>query len=627
MGSPLSAEIRRIFVGRRAELAQLAELWSLAQEEAEHLVYVLLNAPGVGKTMLLREFGSRLERACGGLFLYVNCATELCSREDLVEYLLDCVRAALETKGEHIRELIREKTNFSPQSPPGVLGPSHKAGARVLERVEGVVREIFDRRSFDLRALQKVLHQLARVIPVYIAIDEVQELQAFKFPASTFTDPNAPRRRGEETALHFLARALKMLLNSRIFLVLSGTRYRILSQIGEKIGSPLQGKVRPLLLGRFSLAELKEYVHEVQRMIRDSPPTLGAPATQLQQYHEYHHRFLQAFSGGHPRTVEIITTLYLELLSTGGTPSRPLQFDTYESFCEVLLPQTIEYIEDTLLTTNHRAGLLALEAREGFPVIREWLQAGASAGLELGPRPSSKEEPTKDEELKRLTHELVNLGIIVQNGRANYYLTSYYHLLAFLNTIRGPHEAFLREILTNRFFKYLCGWHAGFGHTFEHVLATAILTRPLGDLPREFPPVETIKIVPGRPELARFEFEEAVLYHFPDAVAVDLAARHGPTLLWIQVTSARNPPVEKVDALLRTMDEYQALHSRAGTKAREIHGWVVSLFPFATDPTTGIHEERANQVTISAGKSLRHLLGREVYARLVSVKKFFAPRE
>ena len=57
----LSEQIEEIFVGRHAELKRLASLLEFTQEFREHFVYVLLNAPGVGKTTLLRQFGAMLE--------------------------------------------------------------------------------------------------------------------------------------------------------------------------------------------------------------------------------------------------------------------------------------------------------------------------------------------------------------------------------------------------------------------------------------------------------------------------------------------------------------------------------------------------------------------------------------
>jgi ABC-type lipoprotein export system ATPase subunit len=55
------SRIRNIFVGRRPELQRLKGLRDLSCQNKEHLVYVFLNASGVGKTMLIHHFGDLLE--------------------------------------------------------------------------------------------------------------------------------------------------------------------------------------------------------------------------------------------------------------------------------------------------------------------------------------------------------------------------------------------------------------------------------------------------------------------------------------------------------------------------------------------------------------------------------------
>ena len=51
------SRIRNIFIGRKPELRRLKGLWELACQDKEHLVYIFLNAPGVGKTTLIHHFG------------------------------------------------------------------------------------------------------------------------------------------------------------------------------------------------------------------------------------------------------------------------------------------------------------------------------------------------------------------------------------------------------------------------------------------------------------------------------------------------------------------------------------------------------------------------------------------
>ena len=63
--------------------------------------------------------------------------------------------------------------------------------------------------------------------------------------------------------------------------------------------------------------------------------------------------------------------------------------------------------------------------------------------------------------------ELMTMGIIVQNGSSDYYITSYFHGLTFLQTLIGEYEQFLYQVLNNRYFREMVGGHSGLGFTFE----------------------------------------------------------------------------------------------------------------------------------------------------------------
>ncbi len=73
------ARVRDIFVGRQAELSRLQGLWGETLEPREHQVYVFLNAPGVGKTTLLRRFGLMLGVRGAALFVHVRAKAEYSS--------------------------------------------------------------------------------------------------------------------------------------------------------------------------------------------------------------------------------------------------------------------------------------------------------------------------------------------------------------------------------------------------------------------------------------------------------------------------------------------------------------------------------------------------------------------
>lgn len=68
--------IRNIFVGRHSDLRYLSGLWNLACKDEEHLVYMFLNAPGVGKTTLINHFGKLLKAEGKGLYVRFVCSSE-----------------------------------------------------------------------------------------------------------------------------------------------------------------------------------------------------------------------------------------------------------------------------------------------------------------------------------------------------------------------------------------------------------------------------------------------------------------------------------------------------------------------------------------------------------------------
>ena len=70
------SNVADIFVGRHTELNHLESLLKIACQDREHLVYVFLNAPGVGKTTLIDHFGKSIEADEKGLFIKFICISD-----------------------------------------------------------------------------------------------------------------------------------------------------------------------------------------------------------------------------------------------------------------------------------------------------------------------------------------------------------------------------------------------------------------------------------------------------------------------------------------------------------------------------------------------------------------------
>ena len=91
-------QIKKIFVGRTAELARLQVYWKMAQESGEHMVHVLLNAPGIGKTALIRQFGQNVENKKDGLFFDYLCQMDYDSPSRLNQHLVETIQIVLQEK-------------------------------------------------------------------------------------------------------------------------------------------------------------------------------------------------------------------------------------------------------------------------------------------------------------------------------------------------------------------------------------------------------------------------------------------------------------------------------------------------------------------------------------------------
>ena len=119
-------------------------------------------------------------------------------------------------------------------------------------------------------------------------------------------------------------------------------------------------------------------------------------------------------------------------------------------------------------------------------------------------------------------------------------LTSYYHLMAFLEPFEEEAEAFLKQVLYNKHFKLMCGSHAGFGYTFENVLAAALIMRgkktPFeSSIPINLKSLKESKILEGLIKWGALTLEEEVLYQTPQARAVDaLLLQEGVLTHWQQ---------------------------------------------------------------------------------------------
>lgn len=588
--------IKEIFVGRRSELQQLEALWKVASLSEEHFVYVLLNAPGVGKTTLINFFGASLETNAKGLYVRFVCDSSYDSTLKINSEILNTIYKTIKNKDQIIEKYLSSKKNVN-----------LKEERENLLNLKKEITDVSKNNEIDLYKIKKIIDKLSEIIPVFLAADEIQEFQKINLKDSKDFSV-------EESALHYYSRILKSLLNSKILLIISGTRYHILSQIGESIGSPIRQKVKPIIIRNFVSNEIDEYVNQV-RIILDQ--LIQKENKQNISFYINNFRlFLLAFSGGHPRTIENITEL---LLNAFPLLISDIQFQDYKRFLEFLLPKTEELFSNSLLSTIHKEALSKLSANGAFSIIKSWILKSGSNGQFLGERPKLNDNAALDDEIKRIVYELMNIGIIVQNGNYYYHLTSYFHFLEFLKVFNDFYENFLKQVLTNKFFTLMCSRHSGLGYIFENIFSSALLIYGKKEqdsisLPLQVSQLKSLEVLKGEIDWKKLSFEQNRLYQTPEAKSVDGFILQGSALILLQITTAENPDTSKIDDLKKEMDRIQKLKTTE-RKISNIKGWIVSLYEFIKK--IPIYEK----IVVTAGENLVPLLGKQLFKKLKEIKQ------
>jgi len=94
-------EYTRIFVGREKDLDLLSRRFDdrIAGKDPAK-VYSYLNAPGIGKTTLLRRFGERIENEGRGLHIYFSCKSRYIDESSLYFHLFNVIRTTVTEKRE-----------------------------------------------------------------------------------------------------------------------------------------------------------------------------------------------------------------------------------------------------------------------------------------------------------------------------------------------------------------------------------------------------------------------------------------------------------------------------------------------------------------------------------------------
>ncbi len=619
-----SVQLEKIFVGREEELDLLANLWEATLEPGEHFVYVLLNAPGTGKTKLLKHFGESLEKNGRGLFFFYRCSSRFNNPEELHRDLLEHLRQLMYSRKRIILESIR--TSHEDDEYKNFL-------VEKLDEVQAYLKKSLERETVQLVDLIFVFQGLSQIIPLFFVADEIQEFQNTLLMARQEFLASTPENfREQETALHHFTRILKDLMQHPIMMVLSGTQFHILSQVGSKIGSPIAQKVKQILIKNFTPQEVEAHVTRVEQEILTTlfKQDHHSHSFQHQQQYltKYHRRFLHSFSGGHPRTVVFITEWFLaELPSLFNKKTL-----SYDEFVQHLYPKVERDFKNRIFSQEQQAAIRELQAHESFPIIKDWIVNGTHAGLYLGSEPRQA-NPRQQEELNHLVYQLMTLGVIVLNGTGGYQVTSYFHLIAFLDCFTDEYVLFLRRVINDRLFKVTCGSHSGFGYTFEHVLVAAILLqghpiisnakqrpnyREGGNQPHVLPfslhQVTSVEEVKGEIRWNALDFRPGILYHTPQAKTIDMCIMLSNVVVLIQATTSVKPNPEKIESLKLVVKDVQEIF-----KDKTVKGWFISLFPIDQKKKAETRDDET--IIVTDGEVLEQILGSRIFNRLLTIKQ------
>ena len=318
-----SRQIKKIFVGRKEELELFECIWEDIVEYGEHPLYAMLNAPGIGKTRLLKYFGENLEKRYLGLYFHYPCDSRHQTISSLNKALLERFFRNAMAKRKYIITYINQISQAQE------VKEKLEGFQKLLDHTNGIL----DHSKITLDQTVTIIDHFSTYIPIFFVADEIQEFQG-RIIVNDIDKESERQKKENETALHYFTRILKSLTWSNILIILSGTQYHILSQIGSKIGSPIAQKVKQVLIKNFTPQEVDQYVDAVTQEIVTSILKEKHISHGIDTLLSYYRQFLQSFSGGHPRTIVFITEWFLAELEA-LTEHRDL---SYQDFLNVLMP-------------------------------------------------------------------------------------------------------------------------------------------------------------------------------------------------------------------------------------------------------------------------------------------------
>ena len=616
-------DIKDIFVGRRKELDDLHIKFRNSLKGNENEVYAVLNAPGVGKTTLLQFFGNQLMDGGKALMVEIKSSDDNNTIFKYLPHTLKELQKSITENRKKITEYVKiriEKEKLEDDKDTNRKCYFYSTKEDAIEALESVEKgiKILTQRYEDIdfgihpdpdnpkylsSNFPGFIRKLSNIIPVFLFIDEIQELESLNF---------INMKKVEETFLHLCSSELASLLKSNVLITVSGTQYRLMKKIGYGIGSPLRDKVEHFVIHPLEREHLQNYHNQISEYFKKND--IPNPEITLQWYFQ----LIKGYSGGHARTLMKLSKKFLDLFKD----SKNIK-DTYEDFLNLFIRKSVFNSFYPKLAKRVKEGINEFQTYDNFPKVHNWIISRAVFGANIYQRPDH-EEDEEIEEIDLMANTLVQMGILMINGNNNYYLTSYFHLYTYLNALSDDYSVFLREVLRNRYFKLMCGYHSGLGYTFEEIFLATIMILSTSNK------IEIIKKIPfdvkktyavlklsKKVDYSTLNIENNAIYHTPLGAGVDFIINDNNKIILIQVTTNQSVNGTK----MASMDEiYKVLQKKHNGN---ILKWFISLSSISKSVLNKLSVETNSNLLISSGENLREIIGRSMYDRIASIKKEF----
>ena len=612
--------IENIFVGRTVELKNLQTYWNRSLDDNENKVYAVLNAPGVGKTQLLKHFGKQLMTRRKGIMVEIlstDTNTEINQYySNNLQNLLDAIKGNYDSILEYISSQFKDSKKihsnylFSKQEEAiKKLMRLEKSIKNLLRQLEEIEETYKPDPSFIANLpdnFPKKIQDLSKIIPVFLFIDEIQVLQSLSY--LNIGNEN-------ETFLHVCSKELAALLRSKILIAVSGTQYSLMKEIGHKLGSPLRDKVKHFVIHPLKHEDLIEYHKQIETHYLLQVTQLHLNP-QLNSLLPWYLQLINGYSGGHARTLANLTEEFIKHLNNSQEIPK-----SYKEFLNnyINLSDVEKYYPN--FSSMVRKGIKRLQRHKDFKMIHKWILNLSVFGQNLGRRPGEIE---LNQNTEYITNELVQMGILMINGDRNYYLTSYFHLLAYLNSKKDHYSIFLNEILTNDYFKLMCGYHGGLGYVFEEILLATVLRLPehknsktINKIPFNLNKTYQVTKLLKKIDYATLNIENNTIYHTPLGAGVDFIIRDEDKIIAIQVTTIQTVNLGKIQKADEIFNVIQANNPNL-----DCLKWFISLSPISEKVRNEMDEDEHNWL-ITDGKNLKEIIGKRMFKRIVSVKAEF----